>query len=144
VDTTSPAAVSAIDVALAHAEVQSGKASAQALADEQGETLQEEITINAYSTLSGPGFVVTTRWWTRDGEAYCGNDDVLVSRSVGIVEGRVRTGVADTTYASVFGVVEFGVEPTAQIVTRGLVGGVTVGHEDTECGITIDFCSCAC
>ncbi len=141
---TSLGAVDAISVALANGEFQSAKAGAQTLADEQGESLEEEIIINAYNTPSGDGFVVTTRWWTRDGEAYCGNDDVLVSRSVGIVGGRVRTGVADTTYATLLGVVEFGGEPTGQIVTKPMFGGVTVGHEDAECGITIDFCDCAC
>lgn len=140
----SAAARAAVDVALADSEFRTAKASAQSLADAQGETLNEETSVKAFSTPSGAGFVITARWWTRDGEAYCGNDDVLVSRAVGIVDGRVQTMVADTTYSTLLGVIEFAEEPTAQIVTEPMFGGVLVGHEDQECGITVEFCSCAC
>ncbi len=137
-------AAAAIDTAMAHPEFRSAKAAAQSTADEQQETLNEEIIARAFTGPSGDGFVVTIKWWTRDGFAFCGGDDVLVSRTAGIVDGRARTGVADTSYADFLGVVEFGAEPTAQVVTRPMFGGVNVGHEDTQCGITIDFCDCGC
>ncbi|MGK0348669.1 MAG: hypothetical protein ACI855_004761, partial [Myxococcota bacterium] len=79
-----------------------------------------------------------------EGFAFCGGDDVLVSRTVGVVGGEVRTDVADTTYTNFHGVVEFGAEPTAQVVTKAMLGGVSVGQGGAECGITIDFCDCGC
>jgi hypothetical protein len=134
----------AVAIALAHSEFRSAKSGAQALADEQGEVLNEDIVVVNYTTPAGDGFAITTKWWTREGFAFCGGDDVLVSRTVGVVGGEVRTDVADTTYTNFHGVVEFGAEPTAQVVTKAMLGGVSVGQGGAECGITIDFCDCGC